>query len=898
MQMIKKTALVAGLFLCFIVIALSGAGLYLYYHPEQIKPTVESALSTATASSCTIQKLSWSIKPMTMEATDISFKTLTDPQSTAVKIPFIRTGMAFAGPWGRRSLILENTKITDSSMDFSLLPALPVPKKSTFLSRIAAGLVRFFLFRDIRFQSGEMINGQLKASWGDQTIDIRQLHVQADKSRTGDDQPISASFALDIQNSSRNIRIETPNVQVFSGSIFDLKNLALSGTLMAENINVQHLGRRIQKLDLKSAFSYHHDAKNLNIKDFTLHLPEAKIPAGKRDVVMKDIHFQIPDSRFDAEKKSISIPKIYFDTDDLKNIELALDVEADRINLTFQGKAAGLLKAAAHYELLPADWEVSAKDTARIEISGPASGPWQVKAKLALDGLAFKNKTGSLMGEKISLTIIPEGSVDLKTSRMTFAVLLEAKNGEALFDRYYIDLARNPVAVSCNGTYLFEKNLPMISRLGFNLTGILPFEIKGADKQGLALNAQSLKNIEFTVIIPTMPVKPIFQHLVQEPWQTEKPLLSAIKTEGNISAELKVKKSENAWQVKGRIGWRDGALTFRDQGIALKAISLDLPVWYETGMTLAPASALLERQSGRLEIPSLYLPPLPEQPLNLVLAAGPNRISIDAPTVIQVPGGNIRIGAVQVENLFSPDIAILSSLAFDDIHLSALLSGTGIFPPDRIPTGTLTGALNPVRYESHTVTTQGEIDAKIFGGNIIFSDLGAVMAFTSTPTFKLDARWEDIRLAEITENTQFGKIEGVLAGHMTDVEIANGQPQKFNLLMETVKTKGIKQTISIKAVDNIAQIGGGQSPFMGMAGNLASVFEKFPYEKIGIRARLENDVFTVNGITREGGTEYLVKRSGFSGVNIVNQNPNNRISFRDMVKRIQRITHKGGMVVD
>ncbi|MBW2668620.1 MAG: hypothetical protein JRD87_01810, partial [Deltaproteobacteria bacterium] len=86
-------------------------------------------------------------------------------------------------------------------------------------------------------------------------------------------------------------------------------------------------------------------------------------------------------------------------------------------------------------------------------------------------------------------------------------------------------------------------------------------------------------------------------------------------------------------------------------------------------------------------------------------------------------------------------------------------------------------------------------------------------------------------------------------------------------------------------------------PFMGLAGVFASFFKKFPYEKIGIRAYLENDVFTINGTIGEGGIEYLVKRGSFSGVNVVNQNPDNRVSFKDMVKRIKRITHKGGPVV-
>ena len=54
----------------------------------------------------------------------------------------------------------------------------------------------------------------------------------------------------------------------------------------------------------------------------------------------------------------------------------------------------------------------------------------------------------------------------------------------------------------------------------------------------------------------------------------------------------------------------------------------------------------------------MTLPPLPEQPLSILLNAGPNRISIDSPTVIQVPGGDLRLGAVQAQNIFSPDMSV------------------------------------------------------------------------------------------------------------------------------------------------------------------------------------------------------------------------------------------------
>jgi len=212
--------------------------------------------------------------------------------------------------------------------------------------------------------------------------------------------------------------------------------------------------------------------------------------------------------------------------------------------------------------------------------------------------------------------------------------------------------------------------------------------------------------------------------------------------------------------------------------------------------------------------------------------------------------------------------------------------------------GTLIGTLNPVQLEGGRLTSSGKIKARVFDGEVLISDPAASGLLTGTPVFKLDTRWKDLNLSKLTEGTSFGKIEGVLDGYAKGLEIAQGQPQKFDLLMETARKDGVEQRISVKAVDNIARIGGGQSPFVGLAGMFASVFKEFPYEKIGVHATLENDVFRIHGTIQEGGTEYLVKRGLFSGVNVVNQNPDNRVSFKDMIKRIKRVTtSKSGPVI-
>ena len=975
MTLIKKIFLFSVIALCVVISLVSGTALYLYYHPGQVKSMIERSLSASTGASVTIENLSYSFKPMAVEAKGILFNPIRPQQSFSLEIPFIRADMDIQGPWGHRSLVLKNIQMNGLYLDLLserfTFPGIVLRKRGpSFLTGIARGLIGLFFFRDIRFQSGELLDARLSAVMGDQAARAHHIHAIV-----GADKPLFLSFAMEVKNSSRNMSFTAPNVTITGDTSFDIKDLKFSGTLDSQDMSLQDSELRIQKIKMLSKFTYRHSSKNLNveslkvryqdiafgsdlkktpsvpvcmtgaqnlsmetgfiynidqektalaplkvhigglfvmkdkdtllppvdidltaekisgnhsvieIRNTAIQIPKVNIHTKSRDTLIADIRLNIPDGRMDTEKKSLILPKFRFETADLKNLLFDIRLQEGTLNFTARGKDTSLFHAAAAYRLIPMDWNITVHDSIRINVTGHRTGPWQVNAKLALDDLVFQNKDGTIMGENVSLRTGIQGVVDLKRSRMTFAAHMNTPAGEALYDRYYLNLKTTPIVTSCNGTYDLQKKIIELSKLRFDLTGILPLEIQGFFKHG-----PPKANADFTVTLSKAPLKPIFHYLLQEPYKTENPILATIETEGTVSAEFRMNGFQNGWQIRGRLGWFGGNVSFPEKGVALKGIHLDFPVWYRTGVANPPVDSL----SGKLDVESITIPLIPEQPLNLLLNADPNRISVKSPTIIQVPGGNVCLGPVQVENFFGPDLTLHTRLDVDDIKLAPLLTKIWGHPL----TGTLTGTLNPIRYENHTVTTRGKLKADVFGGKIVLSDLGASGVFTSAPVFKLNVKWEDLLLSEMTRNTAFGTIEGILKGQLRNVEMAYGQPQRFNLVLETVQKKGISQKISVKAVENIAQIGGGQSPFIGLAGAVAAFFKKFSYEKIGIQASLENDVFTVNGTIREGGTEYLVKRGSFSGVNVVNQNPDNRISFKDMLKRIKRIGAKGGPVVN
>ncbi|MFZ3044687.1 MAG: hypothetical protein WA151_02135, partial [Desulfatirhabdiaceae bacterium] len=615
MRLIKKIFLVSGVFLCFITVILSGLGLYVYYHPERIKPMIERSLSATSGYSCTIESISWRFQPMVLEARGILFKTIGLQQTFSMDIPFVRTDMTVEGSWGHRSLILENIQMNGISVNATLPVILPGGKRPSWGAGMIKSLVNFFFFRDIRFRSGEILDGQILASWGDQTVMAHHIHAKAEN-----DKPLVLSFAMEIKNPTRKLHVTAPKVNLSGSNAFNMKDLTFSGTLQAEDVNFQDTELEIRRVDVQSRFIYSHTRKKLDVENLqvhcggialsldsrrmgsttvsvssaeslsmqtalkydisvgeiafaplkidingltliekstgshplmdvslqadgisirsfvvgitnvTLQIPRMAIRTGTRDTLIRNTQIRIPDGRIDMEKKSIALPNIRFDTSGLKNILLAVERKDSRINLTLQGKKTAFLEAAAAFRLLPHEWNLSATDSIRVQVAGPEAGPWQVQVKLSLEELVVKNKDGSLLGENIILTTDTEGIIDFAQSGMTFAVALEAKAGEALYNRYYVNLAQNPVVMSCNGTYQFQQKFLQFSRLRFDLIDILPLEIQGF------LKGPSLRDADFTVNIPQVSLKPIFHHLLLEPYKAEKPYLANIEAEGIISA--------------------------------------------------------------------------------------------------------------------------------------------------------------------------------------------------------------------------------------------------------------------------------------------------------------------------------------------------------------------------
>lgn len=605
----------------------------------------------------------------------------------------------------------------------------------------------------------------------------------------------------------------------------------------------------------------------------------ARLAAGPRQLT--GVRLELDQGQIDLRSGELSLPRIAFSSSSLTHLKGSLSRTGEQVLARLRGRDSALLQTAVVWGLLPAGWRFEARDALDLDLVWRAGGG-TLTCRLALSDLHFSDPEQRRFAEKIDAAVDISARLGGTADVVQADAQLSASTGEVLWGKQYLDLAATPIDATGRFKVKADEGLLTVERLEASLTNIVAAILSGSLK-----SAPGGPEIDLQIDVPATEAQPLYRLLVAEPFRYDQPALYDARIEGRIGGAAALTGSRRSMRVKGRAYWRLGHATTNDGAISLAGIDLDLPFWHQSPPQ-ATASSLL---SGHLKIDQMRIYHLDEQPLALDFEVGPNRLVVlRQPPAFDFFSGRVEVGPVILTDLFHERPKVDTRLSLTGVRIDDWLSG--IWPQ---PTGgILSGRLTAVRLEDSRLTSRGTMSIDIFGGRIEISDPGILNPLTAVPVLFFDSRIDDLDLGKLTSGTAFGKIQGILRGNVENVEIVSGQPQQFNLRLETVTRKGVEQKINIRAVESIASLGGGGSPFAGLAGSFAEFFREFSYDKIGIAASLENDVFRINGTVKQGGREYLVKKSGFSGVDVVNLNPDNRISFKDMVKRIKRISKTGG----
>jgi hypothetical protein len=510
---------------------------------------------------------------------------------------------------------------------------------------------------------------------------------------------------------------------------------------------------------------------------------------------------------------------------------------------------------------------------ARLEAAEAGS---RLAATAALGQIGFTSPEGDVIGRNLT------GKVDLEahlTARPRVSVSLALRQGEALWGTVYFDLAKDPLNLRAGGTRAGPDEYEEL-HLESGLAGFGRLEI-----QGKLRHFEEIWRHHGRLALRDVRLGPAFRTFLRDPLAASHTDLAGLETEGTAEVDLSFSGSGKSADLDGTLRLRLGDLHRGAEPPLLSGLDIDLPISYSFGSAdpgrPAPSDAA---KWGRLRLGMIRLSGQALGPLSMPVVLVPNRLYLGGSIEASLFGAKLALRRIRVDEPLSPGFRVRMAAELDDLNLS------GIAGDPTMIEGRLGGILDPVILGGERMTAAGALTGDLFGGKLDVRAVTVERPFHAGREIGADVYVDRIDLERLSAVLGIGRVTGLLSGSINGLRVAYGQPVAFDLKMESVPAKGVGQSVSLKAVNSISLIGTG-SGLSGLGVSLITkFFREFPYEKIGFGCGLKNDVFTVRGLIHEDGVEYLVKRRLFTGIDVVNGNPDNRIGFSDMLERAKRVT--------
>lgn len=355
--------------------------------------------------------------------------------------------------------------------------------------------------------------------------------------------------------------------------------------------------------------------------------------------------------------------------------------------------------------------------------------------------------------------------------------------------------------------------------------------------------------------------------------------------EGQAALDLFLDADGENASLSGQLTIDGGSLTAKDDSLEVRGVELRLPVSYRLRgpvVNLSPQYVSPKQwgsvRAGLVRVPGVLLSDAATQ-----LALVPNRLFIREKVDLSVLGGMVRLSSLQCDQPFSERMEVRAGVRLRGLDLAELT--TGAFPLQ----GSLEGNLGTVRLSRKALVVPGTARGSFFGGEALVEAIHVDDPFRRHRRVGFSVSVREMDLERLSTAMDVGRVTGRMDLDLHDVLLAYGQPVGMLLRAETSGEGDFEKSVSIKAVNSLSVIGTGSGIGDLGVGLFAGFFEEFSYDRIGFQCVLNNDIFRVRGLVRDGGVEYLIKKPFLTGINVVNSNPNNNISFKDMLERVRRV---------
>jgi hypothetical protein len=567
--------------------------------------------------------------------------------------------------------------------------------------------------------------------------------------------------------------------------------------------------------------------------------------------------------------------------------------------LDLQGSNFSLQDIALH---APIDWNASSLKLKNVSIKGQslASGakdrtqagaeqvqingsldytteaPLVANGRVQINGGRFASADRTKIGENLLLS----GTVEVVSSTarhpMRVAGKLSLERGEMLWGKFFADLGGQRPVLDFDGDYLSNDDSVRLRQTRLTLLSTGSIEVSGTINQ--LARAPSL---EIQAHSEKFSVGGFFNFFVQENFSRQYPIIDKFTVGGQLAFQLHARGNLDRLITEGRMTLQAGELHGKPDEWEIGPVALTLPFQISyperSNSPNRTPPGILSIRGGRFGWRSL-------EPITTEVSLSNNTLIFHQPLRLAIFGGS-----AEIVNLVWPDVINdPKSMSFAlDLRLLQLQELTDALGWPRF-SGTLSGAIPQIRSTGDTLRSEGQVQADLFGGQLQIDQMEIENPFSAIPSLKLAARFQDIRLEQVSDTFAFGKISGILEGAVNDLVITEGQPARFQANAETVERPESSQWISVEALNKITILSSGQDSNV-LYGGLAGLFDSFRYSKMGFRASLRNDKLILRGIESRDGKEFLVVGTLLPPtVNIISHTQ--EIGFSELLRRLERIT--------
>jgi hypothetical protein len=627
------------------------------------------------------------------------------------------------------------------------------------------------------------------------------------------------------------------------------------------------------------------DKEKMNIDLLSLNLDSLTYKIDGKDTTLKDLKFKtsfLYDLKTDAINSSIMEGK-------LSNLGFLKGSLEGTLRDEFPWKAsfeASSINFETIYSLFkplfPPDyqkWFVKGTGVIETHLKGNYAEKrltWDGDMILHFKQGEFSSPDGTKAGQGIEGKVVLKIRSPTPEKKVNFELSSEAGEGEFLWGKYYKNFSGERIKFSSLGSFFlnFPRHLEFQASLDIFKTG--EYTLSGLVQKGESSFSLKADRISLTKILS------LFKDYLSQNVSS----LIDVQVEGDSQMDMRTLIKGEEVSIEGRLEVKNAFLRIPNMSLSINQLNLMLPFDLFYPSSSEHLQGNMKEETGFLKVGTFEKDKIRLEGLSLPLVLSRNNLTIPEDIQISLLGGKIKVTNFKGEDILSPSRRFELGFKVEELDLNSL--------SQNFKTMNISGFLNAdfpkVKYQKGEWFFQGEAKAKVFGGEVEATNISARDLFSRSRRIGVDVVFKGIDLEKVTENIKIGKMTGIIQGSLKNLEIEYGQPSRFILDIDSVKTPGIQQKISVDAVENISILGTGSAGIAGvLKTGIRSFFKEYPYSKIGIRCTLENDKFSVRGKIHSGGTEYLVRRAFLRGIDVVNQNPDNVISFKDMEERISRI---------